>query len=98
MHAMQNATDADVQLVSFTVDPDHDTPPVLGDYAESSVRTAFALGVAHRQKDTLNTLDRDAFNLGTIGAEMDHSTRFVLVDRKGRIRGILRDCGGRSRW
>jgi cytochrome oxidase Cu insertion factor (SCO1/SenC/PrrC family) len=29
MRAMQNATGPDVRLVSFTVDPDHDTPPAL---------------------------------------------------------------------
>jgi cytochrome oxidase Cu insertion factor (SCO1/SenC/PrrC family) len=26
----------EVQLISFTVDPDHDTPPVLAEYAKSS--------------------------------------------------------------
>ena len=30
---------------------------------------------------------QDVGAVRTIGAEMDHSTRFVLVDRKGRIRG-----------
>jgi len=87
MHAMQNATGADVRLVSFTVDPDRDTPPVLEAYGRrfgaDDARWALLTG----SKDTLNALDRDAFKLGTIGAEMDHSTRFVLVDRKGRIRG-----------
>lgn len=87
MHAMQNATAADIRLVSFTVDPDRDTPPVLEQYGRrfnaDDSRWAFLTG----SKDTLNSLDRDAFHLGTIGAEMDHSTRFVLVDRKGRIRG-----------
>ena len=32
-------------------------------------------------------LDRDAFKLGNIDATLQHSTRFVLVDRQGRIRG-----------
>jgi cytochrome oxidase Cu insertion factor (SCO1/SenC/PrrC family) len=36
---------------------------------------------------TLQTLDRDAFKLGDMNAAMQHSTRFVLVDRQGRIRG-----------
>ena len=36
---------------------------------------------------TLQMLDRDAFKLGNIDATMQHSTRFVLVDRQGRIRG-----------
>jgi cytochrome oxidase Cu insertion factor (SCO1/SenC/PrrC family) len=36
---------------------------------------------------TLQTLDRDAFKLGNIDATLQHSTRFVLVDGQGRIRG-----------
>jgi protein SCO1/2 len=87
MHAMQNATDKDVRLVSFTVDPDNDTPPVLEAYGKRFGADDSRWALLTGSKDALNTLDRDAFHLGTIGAEMDHSTRFVLVDRKGRIRG-----------
>lgn len=87
MRAIQKATDASVRLVSFTVDPDNDTPTVLAAYAQrfsaDENRWSFLTG----DKNTINTLDRDAFKLGTIGAEMDHSTRFVLVDKRGRIRG-----------
>jgi protein SCO1/2 len=87
MHAMQERTDKGVRLVSFTVDPDRDTPLVLNEYGKhfgaDSARWALLTG----DKETLNALDRDAFKLGTIGAGMDHSTRFVLVDRKGQIRG-----------
>ena len=87
MRALQGATNPDVHLVSFTVDPERDTPDVLEAYgkrfAADDSRWSFLTG----SKDTLNVLDHDAFKLGSIGAEMDHSTRFVLVDRKGRIRG-----------
>ena len=87
MRALQNATGSNLRLVSFTVDPDNDTPPVLAAYAKrfgaDDARWSFLTG----DKTTLNMLDQDAFKLGTIGAGMDHSTRFVLVDRKGRIRG-----------
>ncbi len=87
MRALQKATDAGIRLVSFTVDPEHDNPEALAAYAKrfsaDESRWSFLTGA----KETLNTLDRDAFKLGTIGAEMDHSTRFVLVDKKGRIRG-----------
>jgi protein SCO1/2 len=87
MRALQNKTDPSVKLVSFTVDPQNDTPPVLAAYgkrfAADDSRWSFLTG----SKDTLNMLDHDAFKLGTIGAGMDHSTRFVLVDKKGRIRG-----------
>lgn len=87
MRALQNATDGRVKLVSFTVDPDKDTPPVLAAYAQrfgaDAARWSFLTG----DKSTLNTLDQDAFKLGTIGAGMDHSTRFVLIDKRSQIRG-----------
>jgi protein SCO1/2 len=87
MRALQNATDPSVRLVSFTVDPDNDTPAALAAYAKRFAaedrRWSFLTG----DKETLNALDHDAFKLGSIGAGMDHSTRFVLVDGKGRIRG-----------
>jgi protein SCO1/2 len=77
----------DVRLVSFTVDPAQDTPPVLAAYAKlhgaSSAIWYFLTGPV----PTLQMLDRDAFKLGNIDATMQHSTRFVLVDRQGRIRG-----------
>jgi len=87
MRALQKATDPSVRLVSFSVDPDRDTPPALAAYAEKynadPSRWSFLTG----SKDVLNMLDRDTFKLGTVGTEIEHSTRFALVDRQGRIRG-----------
>jgi protein SCO1/2 len=87
MRALQNTTDPSVRLVSFTVDPDNDSPAVLAAYGKrfgaDDARWSFLTG----DKNTLNTIDRDAFRLGAIGAGLDHSTRFVLVDKRGRIRG-----------
>lgn len=89
MHAVQDAITsmADVKLVSFTVDPARDTPPVLADYAKlhgaSSEYWYFLTG----PQATLQKLDRDVFKLGNLDASMEHSTRFVLVDRRSRIRG-----------
>ena len=34
MKALQGKTDSGVKLISFTVDPARDTPPVLADYAK----------------------------------------------------------------
>jgi len=87
MRALQNATDPQVRLVSFTVDPDNDTPPVLEAYAKRFGADDSRWALLTGDKATLNMLDQDAFKLGTIGAGMDHSTRFVLVDKKARIRG-----------
>jgi protein SCO1/2 len=87
MHAIQKVTGPAVKLVSFTVDPQRDTPQALAEYsrkfAADDARWTFLTG----DTATLDRLDHDAFKLGNLGAAMDHSTRFVLIDRKGRIRG-----------
>jgi len=77
----------DVKLVSFTVDPARDTPQVLAEYAKthgaSFERWYFLTG----PQATLQKLDRDAFKLGNVDGTLEHSTRFVLVDRQAHIRG-----------
>src|SRR4051812_15920653 len=87
MRAIQDATPLDVRFVSFTVDPETDTPAVLAAYAKKfsadESRWSFLTG----DKATLNALDQEGFKLGSITAGMDHSTRFVLVDKRARIRG-----------
>jgi protein SCO1/2 len=89
MRALQKATTdlAGLRMVSFTVDPQRDTPAVLREYGKTysadSTRWYFLTG----DPRILDGLDRDSFKLGNVGSAMDHSTRFVLVDHKGRIRG-----------
>ncbi|MGA3025948.1 MAG: SCO family protein [Bryobacteraceae bacterium] len=89
MHHIQEAI-ADVpnaQLVSFTIDPWHDTPPVLARYAAqyhaSPARWHFLTG----PQATLQKLDKDVFKLGNVDGSLTHSPRFVLVDGNGHIRG-----------
>lgn len=85
MHSIQGATSAGVRLVSFTVDPQRDTPQALAEYGRKysadGTRWTFLTG----NPATLDMLDHDAFKLGNLS--MDHSTRFVLIDKKGRVRG-----------
>ena len=89
MRQVQNATAglADVRLLSFTVDPARDTPAVLAGYAKrykaQTGRWFFLTGDAHK----LDALAGSAFKLNSVDGSLVHSTRFVLVDRKGRIRG-----------
>ena len=87
MRALQKSTDPAIKFVSFTVDPDNDTAPVLEAYAKRFEAEAARWSFLTGDKTTLGALDRDAFKLGSIGADMDHSTRFVLIDKKERIRG-----------
>ena len=76
-----------VKLVSFTVDPAHDTPPVLADYARKfradPGRWYFLTG----PQPALDRLNRWGFRLGNVDGSLVHSTRVVLVDQRGRIRG-----------
>jgi len=77
----------EVQLVSFTVDPKRDTPAALAEYAARyhahPERWHFLTG----SPETLNRLTLTDFKLGSVDGSMIHSTRFVLLDRRSRIRG-----------
>jgi protein SCO1/2 len=90
MRQLQNSTaeTPDVLLVSMTVDPAHDTPPVLADYArhfrQDPSRWFFLTG----DIDKLNDLGVHAFKLNSVDGSLTHSTRFVLVDRRRQIRGF----------
>jgi len=90
MHQVQNALAGDegARFVSFTVDPARDTPPVLTAYSKhfeaDPVKWFFLTG----DLGTLNHLSKDVFRLAAVDSTLDHSTRFVLVDRRGRIRGF----------
>ena len=90
MRQLQNSTaeTPDVLLVSFTVDPVHDTPPVLAEYAahfkQAPSRWYFLTG----EIDKLNDLGVRGFKLNSVDGSLTHSTRFVLVDRQRRIRGF----------
>ncbi|MBZ5623035.1 MAG: SCO family protein [Acidobacteriia bacterium] len=89
MHQLQTLTAemSDVKLVSFTVDPAHDTPPVMAEYAKhfkpNPDRWSFLTGEQAR----LNDLALHGFKLNGVDGSMTHSTRFALVDQKRRIRG-----------
>jgi len=86
--------DVDVRFVSFSVDPEHDTPPVLAAYAQKWAPD-------ERRWQLLST---DAKTLPSIAAgfhvtaeknvpgELDpiiHSSVFVLVDASGMVRGVF---------
>jgi len=93
MRKLQDMLPAEIRLVSFSVDPDVDTPAVLSEYANKfgadGKRWLFLTG----NRESLYTLSKDGFKLAvenTGGTELEpitHSSRFALVDRQGRIRG-----------
>jgi protein SCO1/2 len=80
-----------IRLVSFSVDPAHDTPAVLRDYAARAGASDGWLFVTG-PRDALAALMREGFKVawaddGPSTAPITHSDRFVLVDRQLRIRG-----------
>jgi enediyne biosynthesis protein E4 len=97
MAALQRELAADpatkaVRLVSFTVDPEVDTPAVLRDHARAlgadPARWTFLTG----GRAAIHRLVKDGFKL-PVAEQADpkmpilHSQSFVLVDGAGRIRG-----------
>ena len=82
----------DVHFVSFTVDPDKDTPERLREYASqlhaASDRWDFLTG----PKSEIYNLSLNGFKLAAAARSSEnpeplHSTRMILVDRHGQIRG-----------
>ncbi len=83
---------SDVHLVSFSVDPETDTPPVLRAYADKLRKEPLRWDFLTGARDAIGSISRDGFKLGLADAAEPgtgpvHSTRFVLVDRRGTIRG-----------
>ncbi len=86
----------DVVLISVSVDPRTDTTDVLAEYAESVEADDDTWLFARMPIGFVNELTRSEFLLGDGGTPFAHSTKFVLVDRQGRGRGLydpLRDSG-----
>lgn len=80
-----------VSAVSFTVDPETDTPEVLREYATMKLADDYDWLFLTGTSKQLFELSVKGFMLtaqkGDEDHSVDHSPRFVLVDQKGRIRG-----------
>ena len=82
----------DVHLVSFSVDPEKDTPEVLRGYADKLQAEPGRWDFLTGAKPAIYKLSHDGFKLAVSdGSDAQgipvHSTRMVLVDRHGQIRG-----------
>lgn len=87
-------SDSPVRSVSFSVDPEFDTPEVLADYARRHGIEGRDWLFLTGEKEPLRDLIRRGFLLPVEDtpqvAQMPvlHSNRFALVDSEGRIRGL----------
>jgi protein SCO1 len=88
---------ADVRLVSISLDPEKDKPEVLKQYAEkfkAGPNWLFLTG----DKETTYSLVQTGFKLA-IAEERNnpepitHSTKLVLIDREGWVRGFYEGVG-----
>ena len=82
----------DVHLVSFTVDPTKDTPQVLRSYAEKLGAEPGRWDFLTGPQSTIYKLSRNGFKLAVSDGSEEkglpvHSTRMILADRHGAIRG-----------
>lgn len=82
-----------LQLVSFSMDPEHDSPAVLSAFAQErqidTTRWTFLTGPREQMeaaviKGLFQPWDKGNGSLVSIG----HSSRFVLIDARGQIRGF----------
>lgn len=93
-----------VRLVSFSVDPDFDTPAVLSEYAkrfDAGRRWTFLTGDFGVMRSAIEDGLKISMGRAQAGPVVDasqvfHGTHLVLVDAEGRIRGyydVKEDAG-----
>lgn len=83
-----------LRFLSMTVNPEHDTPPILADYAEMVHADTKTWDFLTGDKDQIYEL---AFKGFFVNAARDsiapggflHTQMLILVDKKGRIRGYF---------
>src|SRR5436190_21873711 len=93
MRKLQDTLPPQIHMVSITVDPSRDTPKALAAYAAEHGATRDRWLFLTGDKEALYDLCMKGFKLpldesgGTAAEPIAHSTRFVLVDKEGEIRG-----------
>lgn len=94
MAGLQKRLPKSIGLLSFTVDPDHDSPEVLTVYARKFGADAQRWFFVTGDKPGLIKLFRDGFQIAAVesadapeGQNVAHTTKFVLIDGDGRLRG-----------
>ena len=76
-----------LKFVSFTVNPDYDTPEVLKKYAQRFDVDDSSWSFVTGKYDQIQELIADGFKMGDTEEIVFHSTRFALVDHEGNLRG-----------
>ncbi len=99
MRALQDVLtqEAQVRFISFSVDPEYDTADVLSSYSERFKSDPAKWFFLTGDKQMIYALSEQHFHLGVseipekereaLDQSVRHSSKFVLVDRDGKIRG-----------
>ena len=74
------------EMVSFSVDPERDTPEVLSTYGEGFGALPGKWHFLTGAFDAIQAVAVNSFKLGHKDNPVHHSTYFALVDRQGNIR------------
>ena len=92
---LKDGDKAPIRLVSFTVDPEHDTPPVLKAWGDKmgvdSAKWSLVTGPEATIKELL--MKRmfvdvgERVPLGNDLFDISHASKFVLIDQNGDVRG-----------
>jgi protein SCO1 len=85
--------DAEVVILSHTVDPENDTPPVLATYAKKHNAVKDKWFFVTGDKKQLYDIARNSYYITAMpgdgtGDDFIHSEKIVLVDKDRRIRGF----------
>jgi protein SCO1/2 len=92
MREFQNATPVSgVQMVSFSVDPENDTPKILKAYAAQNKADLSRWHFLTGDKETLwkiSTAMKLAIGPGDGNHQVMHSSHFLLVDGDGHVCGV----------
>ncbi len=97
MKILEKELPKETQVVTFTVDPEYDSPQVLADYAKEFSIDRKNWYFLTGRKEKVYELIRSGFKIGVeenpegknITEQFIHSTYFVLVDGEGKIRGYF---------
>jgi protein SCO1 len=84
----------DVRFVTFTIDPDHDTPDELKKYADSFRADPKKWWFLTGKDKVIKQLVNRGFKVAAVKNDKapvnrmyDHSLKLLLIDKRGRIRG-----------
>ncbi|MDH3889762.1 MAG: SCO family protein [candidate division Zixibacteria bacterium] len=81
------ATNSNIQFVSISVEPSHDTPEVLSQYAIARGVNDDRWRFLHAPIEKVVELSELGFKLAADDLPGAHTTRFVLLDTLAQIRG-----------